>query len=99
MTLTFKVNFGVIHVHVLTKFHDPKLNGCWDMIFFLVIFFLVPFFLVTFVLVNLHRRTDGQTDRQKATHKSPPCMGTGGLKKFFTLKILSIIHEHWDKGH
>ncbi len=50
------------------------------MIFFLVTFFLVTFFLVTFVLVNLHRRTDGQTDRQKATPKSPPCMGTGGLK-------------------
>ncbi len=29
---------------------------------FLVIFFLVTFFLVTFVLVNLHRRTDGQTE-------------------------------------
>ncbi len=25
-------------------------------------------------------RTDRQTDRQKATPKSPPCMSTGGLK-------------------
>ncbi len=26
------------------------------------------------------RQTDGQTDRPKATPKSPPCMSTGGLK-------------------
>ncbi len=25
--------------------------------------------------------TDGQTDGQKATPKSPPCMSTGGLKQ------------------
>ena len=29
--------------------------------------------------------TDGQTDRQKVTHKSPPGMGTGGLKKINNL--------------
>ena len=37
-------------------------------------FFLVRFFC--------HRQTDTrQTDRRKVMHKSPPCMGTGGLKK------------------
>ncbi len=38
----------------------------------------MAFFLVTFVLVTC---TDGQTDRQKATHKSQQCMGTGGLNR------------------
>ncbi len=33
MTLTLMVNIGVINVHVLNKFHDPKANGFWDMIF------------------------------------------------------------------
>ena len=41
MTLTLTVNFRVIHVHVLTKFHDPRSNDCWDMNFFLVTFCLV----------------------------------------------------------
>ncbi len=40
------------------------------------------FFLVTFLLVFVpDRQTDGRTDGQKATPKSPPCMSTGGLKK------------------
>ena len=34
-----------------------------------------------------------QTDRQKATHKSPPCMGTGGLKKSRKL-VLSVTMWH-----
>ncbi len=42
-----------------------------DMNFYPVNFYLMSYFLVI----------DGQTDRQKAMHKSPPCMTTGGLKK------------------
>ncbi len=30
-------------------------------------------------LMNYFLVTDGQTDRQKAMYKSPPCMSTGGL--------------------
>ena len=33
MTLTLKVSLGVIHINVLTKFHDPNFIGCWDMNF------------------------------------------------------------------
>ncbi len=36
LTLTIKVDLGVIHVHVLTKLHDPRCNGSWDMNFDLV---------------------------------------------------------------
>ena len=43
MTLTLRVNFGVIHVNVLTKFHGPELNN----------FFSIDLFSST-----LHRRTD-----------------------------------------
>ncbi len=45
-------------------------NGLQDMNFFLVIFGLV---------------TDRQTDRRKAMHMSPPCMGTGGLNKKYAV--------------
>ena len=38
------------------------------------------FFLVTFFF-SILAQTDRWTDRQKATHKSPPCMSTDGLKK------------------
>ncbi len=60
MTLTFKVNIRVIHVHVLTKFHDPMVNSFLDMNFFLVIFFLVDFYSSDF----FSSQTDGQTDRR-----------------------------------
>ena len=30
---------------------------------------------------NFSLVTDGQTNRRKVTHKSPPCISTGGLKK------------------
>ncbi len=38
------------------------------------------FGLVTFGPVNYGPVTDGQTDRQKVMHMSPPCLRTGGLK-------------------
>ncbi len=81
MTLTFTDDLDMINVHHHTKFGDPNPNGSKDMNLFLVIFFLVNYYLVTFTIVT-DRRTDGQTDRQKAAHKSPPCISTGGLKKY-----------------
>ncbi len=39
-----------------------------------------------------HRRTDGQTDGQKATPKSPLCMSKGGLKNKQFCKILVPDH-------
>ena len=55
------------------------------------------FFLVTFFLVFWHRWTDRQTDRQtggqKVTHKSPPCMSTGGLKKYQFLKFETLTFD------
>ena len=33
MTLTFRVKFGVIYVHALTKFHSPRCNTFRDMNF------------------------------------------------------------------
>ncbi len=63
------VNF-VIRYHHHTKFGPPKSNGSRDINFYLVMFGPMNYFLVT----------DRQTDRRKATHKSPPCMSTGGLK-------------------
>ncbi len=35
---------------------------------------------VIFGPMNYFLVTDRQTDGRKATHKSPPCMSTGGLK-------------------
>ena len=75
MTLTFKHDLDIINIHHHTKSEPPKSNGSRDINFYLVIFGPMNYFLVT------DRRTDGQTDRRKATHKSPPCMSTGGLKK------------------
>ncbi len=49
--------------------------------FFLVIFFLVDFYSSDFFSSQADGQTDRRTDRRKATHKSPLCMGTGGLKK------------------
>ncbi len=46
---------------------------------------IYQFFLVTFFPVFWHR----QTDRQKAAHKSPPCMSTGGLKNTHKEKCTS----------
>ncbi len=40
--------------------------------------------------MNYFLVTDRQTDGQKATHKSPPCMSTGGLKKG-SVKLLNYI--------
>ncbi len=70
MTLSFTHNLDMVLVHHYTKFGDHRSNGSWDMNFFLVTFFS-----------SILAQTDRQTDGQKATHKSPPCMSTGGLNK------------------
>ncbi len=67
LTLTYEI-FDLDHVDL------PKSNGSRDINFYLVIFGPMNYFLVT------DRRTDGHTDGRKATHKSPPCISTGGLK-------------------
>ncbi len=36
VTLTYRVDLRVIHIHDLTKFHGPRSNGLWDMNFGLV---------------------------------------------------------------
>ena len=63
-----------------------------------MIFFLVDFYSSEFFSSQTDgqtdRQTDGQTDRRKATHKSPPCMGTGGLKN---LKGVYIPHTKKDR--
>ena len=70
MTLNFKVGLHIIQIHPHTKFRDPRCHRYRDM---------------NYCLVNFGPLTDGQTDRQadrwKVTHKSPPCISTGGLKK------------------
>ena len=66
MTLTLKINLRVIHINILTKFHDPELNGCWNLIFGLVTFGPI---------------TDRRPDRRKALHMSPPCIRPGGLNE------------------
>ena len=38
VALTFKVDLGVIHLHAVTKVHDPRGNTFRDMNFFLVFF-------------------------------------------------------------
>ncbi len=55
------------------------------------------FFLVIFFLVNTLRDIPTRavaTDRRKATHKSPPCISTGGLKNVFSVNchIRNITH-------
>ncbi len=47
MTLTSKVMLGVIHVHVLIKFHDPRSNRFQDM---------------NYCPVTFGQVTDGQTE-------------------------------------
>ncbi len=74
MTLTFTQALDIINIHHHTKFEPPKSNGSRDINFYLVIFGPMNYFLVT------DRQTDRRTDRRKATHKSPPCISTGGLK-------------------
>ena len=59
------------NVHHHTKFEQPKSNGSRDMNFYLRLFIWWIIF---------YSQTDDQTDRQKAMHKSPLCMSTGGLK-------------------
>ena len=59
---------------------QPKSNSSRDMNFYLVNFYLLHYFLVT----------DRQMDRQKAMHKSPPCISTGGLKNNRNIKILDL---------
>ena len=85
----------ILFVHHNTKFgvHTVKRSG--DMIFFIVTFFLVSGKITFSNMVTLtfnlelhtqlrygpYGQTDRQTDGQKAIHKSPPCMSTGGLNK------------------
>ncbi len=80
MTSTFKVDLGVIKVHTITKFGDPKLNTFGDMIFWQV-----------WILVTSH------PDIQKAMHKSPPCIRTGGLKKVWIKDYAPHLyyHKYW----
>ena len=49
-----------------------------------------PYFtlIVIFGPMNYFLVTDGQTDRWKVTHKSPPCISTSGLKKGWLLLVL-----------
>ena len=56
---------------------DPYGNATrWSNEFFLAISFLMDFYSSDFF-----SSTDKRTDRRKATHKSPPCMSTGGLNE------------------
>ncbi len=58
--MTFRLGLTYLTLtHMTYKSHNPKLNGCWDMIFALVTFGSV---------------TGGRTDRQKAMHMCPLCM-------------------------
>ena len=77
MTLAFTHDLDIISVHHHAKFDHSRSNGSRDLVIFsrdLVIFSPMNYFLVT------DGQTDKQTDRRKATHKSPPYMSTGGLK-------------------
>ena len=62
--------------------------------FYIVVKFQTPRFN-TFWDMNFFLVTDGQTDRRKVMHMSPPCMSTGGLKNYFQVpspgkKILTL---------
>ena len=46
-----------------------------------------PYLTLTDVIFDLDR----QTDRRKATHKSPPCMSTGGLKNECTASAVCVV--------
>ena len=52
LSLTFKVDLGVIHIHVLTKINERRWNTLWDM----------NFGLVTFSPVNFGPVTNRQTE-------------------------------------
>ncbi len=67
-------HLDIINVHHPTKFGDPNLNGSWDMNYCPVNFGPVSFGPVT--------------DRQKAVHKSQPCISTGVLKNIFLFVTL-----------
>ncbi len=68
MTLMLIGHLDIINVHHHTKFGDPNVNDSWDMNYCPVNFGPVSFGPVT--------------DRQKAMHKSPPCISTGVLKNY-----------------
>ncbi len=68
MALTFIYDLDIINGFHHTKFAGCKSNGSEYMIFCQVTFGPV------WILVTSH------PDRQKAMHKSPPCIRTGGLK-------------------
>ncbi len=51
-----------------------NMPAAWDMDYFLVL---------NFGPVTPDGQTDGQTDRQKAMHMSPPCISTGVLKNLY----------------
>ncbi len=70
MTLTFALDLHINYVHLHAQFGDSVSSGFWDM----------NYFLVNFGPVNFGGVTDGQTDRQKVMHMSPPCISTGVLK-------------------
>ncbi len=46
---------------------------------------IMPYPFAGMILLQI---LDRQTDRQKATHKNPLCMSTGGLK---TRKLMSLL--------
>ena len=76
--------FCHLDVNLWPKF-KLKSNGSRDMYFYLVNF-LSNYFLVT------DRQTGWQMDRQKATHKSPPCTSTGGLNN---MAFFGMISRHY----
>ncbi len=80
--LTFTHDLDIINVHHRTKYDHPTSSGSKDIYFYLVIFCPRNYFLVT----------DGQTDEWKATHKSPSCMSTGGLKNYAEWPEISIFY-------
>ncbi len=85
MTLTFTTFIKVTYVHLHTKVGANRPNTWKNM----------NFFLVNFLLVNLAKITDRQTDRQKATRKSPLCICTGGLKNSECCGLFVIPGRSW----